>query len=427
MKRIYTILMALSLLSAAQAQRQTAAQFRDNGRQLTLTYEISPIQPGSDYAYTVSPLLCSNRGDTLALEAVTWRGKRNAQKWKRTLFFEGVKEDLPPYFEADDTLTRSFSVTLETTNHPWLTEAPLHLCFLNDIEGCCNVDQSQTTGKPFIYLPPFVPQIPEVEDRTGKEENLRTNELGLFVYFPLDKATLNRNFRRNAEMLDSIVAITRRTLADAKQEVKRIQLIGQASPDGPQKRNLWLGEHRAKALRDYICNRIEAPDSLFTIVNGGEGWAELREQIGQSDMPERDTLLAIIDSEADPDLRELRIKRLYGGKTYDFLRENVLADQRNSGYMHIRYEFLPDKEAQAINHAIRLIHDGQYAEGISLLEAVRHDERSLNALGCAYYLTGEKDKAVELLKQAAGKGNPSAVGNLKQLLLLEKRKQEIRE
>lgn len=420
---LFLMLICLTGLLPVRAQRHTATRW-DDGRTLTVEYQITPRQPGSDYAYVVTPMLCSSKGDTIEIKPTVWRGKRNVKKLLRERFFNDIETQLPPYIDAADTTTRSFTVTFDLQRYPWLTEGPIHLSFLNDVEGCCQVEQDEVDAPPFVY-DVFTPEIVQVEDRTGKMEYVRTNEMGYFVHFPLNRATLRRDFRQNAATLDSIVAITRRTLADAGAEVKRIQIIGQASPDGPVKRNLWLGEHRAKALRDYICRQIDAPDSLFIIVNGGEGWTEFRQQIALSQMPERDTLLAIIDGEPDVDKRERRIKRLYGGKTYDYLRDHVLADQRNSGYMHIHYEYLPDEGAPVINRAIELIRNGQHAEGLKLLSTVEHDDRSLNAIGNAYYMAGEKEKAIAVLTRAKAKGDKQAEANLKQIRLLESRKQEL--
>ncbi len=420
-RKTIILLLCLTVILPMAAQEHTTVRWEGADR-LVLEYNIKPERPKSDYAYTVSPLLCSTKGDTLQLASVTWRGRRNAKKLKRTLYFQGQRGELPPYREATDTTTQTVRATIDATAHPWITETPLHLCFLNDTEGCCRVEQKQVEGKPFIYLPPYEPRLNQVEDRTGKEEYLRTETMGLYVYFPLNSAKLNRNFRNNAATLDSIVVQAERTLAQTVSEVKRIEIIGLASPDGPLKRNLTLAQQRAEALKAYVKQRIPAADSLFVAIGGGEGWEQLRRQIAESNMPERDSLLNIIDTESDPELREQRIKRYNNGESYNYLRRHILADQRNSGYMHIRYVFLKDEEAPVINRAIALIGEGKADEALSILQPVKHDRRAQSALGTALYRCGKTEQAVEILSRATRQGDKEAGENLKQIKEIEKRK-----
>lgn len=424
MKRFAIFLIGMICLLQTQAQQHIATRW-DGDKTLMVEYSITPCTPGSDYAYVVTPMLCSSQGDTIVGKSVVWRGKRNVKKLLRERYFDGIEEQLPPYIESTDTATRHFTLTFDVARYPWLTENPLHLCFLNDVEGCCQVEQNRVATAPFIYAPVYEPQMSQVQDRTGMINYLSTREMGYYVYFPLNQATLHRNFRHNAATLDSIVSLVSRMLVGGGTEIKDIQIVGQASPEGPQKRNLWLGEHRAKALRDYICKQIDVPASRFVIVNGGEAWDDFREQIALSQMPERDTLLAIIDGEQDLDVREKRIKQLYGGKTYSYLRDNLLADQRNSGYMHIQYEYITDEVAPIINRAIELIRSGQHAEGLKLLATVEHDDRSLNALGNAYYLVGDTQKAINYLARAASRGDKEAQENLQRIQQLEERKQKL--
>lgn len=424
MKQTAYILLLQLLLAAlpAHAQQHTATQWADNGRTLTVEYRVTPRQPGSDYAYIVTPILCSQQGDTLQLKPATWRGKRNAMKLERTLYFQGVRGELPPYIEAADTTTRTFTATIDATLHPWVSNQALRLSFLNDVEGCCQVEQDQVEGAPFIYMPPYQPLLQQVADRTGQREELRTS----YVHFPLNSAVLKPDFGQNKAVLDSIVHTTRRLLAGNTSQVDRIQIIGQASPDGPIKLNQRLAERRAHALRNYICKQLKVDKSLFTIVNGGEGWADLRAQIAASTLPERDTLLAIIDGEPDADKREQRIKQLHNGRTYDHLRQHVLPAQRNSGSMNIHYVRLTDEAAPVINRAIELISAGHYTQAIALLNPVAHDPRTLNTLATACYQAGETARAIELLTRAA-QSDPQAAANLKLIQERERRKQLVEE
>ena len=62
------------------------------------------------------------------------------------------------------------------------------------------------------------------------------------------------------------------------------------------------------------------------------------------------------------------IRQLDGGRPYAYLRDNVLSDQRNSGYLRIYYDYVPDTAAKTINEATELM---QQAERAGVYEACR--------------------------------------------------------
>lgn len=307
-----------------------------------------------------------------------------------------------------------------------------------------------------VQKPPFRPTTTAVFERTGvagqlaethdvlqhiskyrpydETRILRKEKGALYVHFPLDKTTLLHDFRDNAATLDQIIDITRLIMADTTSAVKCIQVIGLASIEGNQPHNKQLAGGRALALQRYVQKELNLPDSLFETVNGGEAWSEFRDQIndlvdnGQKttdngakatgDAPSREALqelLTIIDTESDLDRREQRIKRLNGGRTYQWLKKNVLADQRNSGYVRIYWDYVPDESARIINRASILINKEQYAEALELLQSVRGDIRSYNALATALYMTGQREEAIHYYRLAAQNGNAQAKRNLEEI------------
>lgn len=404
-----------------------------------LTYSMTLPQPRSDYAYTVTPIF-RHEDDQLTDAPVMIRGKRNAQKFKRDILFSHNPKLDPAqaFIPAGRDTVVSRTITLSSADHPWLKGNDITLCTQIDEEGCCEVlDTKWVCGDTIRCVRPFRPRIADVPDNTGKagilqQENpilehiskyrpyddtriLRKESGMLYVFFPLDKWTLLHDFRNNAATLDTIVNITRQIMADTTSNVKLIQIIGLASPEGPVKRNLLLGQNRAIALRDYVTERVNIPDSLFELCNGGEAWNELRSQVEELSIEGRDELLDIIDNTPDPDLRERRMKRLNGGRTYQYLKDNVLRDQRNSGYIRIYYDYVPDEAAATINRASELLREERYAEALELLDTVKGDERSLNARGVALYMTGSEQEGIRCIRRAAGLGNEQAKDNLRQL------------
>jgi outer membrane protein OmpA-like peptidoglycan-associated protein len=302
--------------------------------------------------------------------------------------------------------------------------------------------------EPVIIPPePYVPVVRTVPDFTGRagqlqKDNpvlthvskykpydrtriLRRDKDALYVHFPLSKSELHTEFRENKEVLERIVDITRQIMADTTSSVKVIQIIGLASIEGPIPGNEKLATNRALALQHYVQDQLQIPDSLFDTVGGGEAWAEFTDQLQERVAAESPQMAAelqqaldIIASEDDLNVRERKLKRMNGGRTWNYIKEHILSDQRNSGYIRIYYDYVPDTNAKVINEASELLTtdcSDCHHEALRLLLTVRSDERALNALGTAYWLCGQQQEALDCFRRAAANGNADAKENLRQL------------
>lgn len=302
-----------------------------------------------------------------------------------------------------------------------------------------------------VAVKPFVPVLSPVADNTGlagqlQKDNaviahiseyrpydrtriLRKEKGALFVHFDLGKSQLSTDYRENRSVLDRIVDITRQIMADSTSSVKKIQLVGLASVDGAPAVNERLALNRALSLQHYIQQEVTVPDSLFETVGGSEAWSEFRDQLndivkeGTNEHADLNKVIEIIDQESDDKVRERRIKQLNNGRTWAYIRDHILKDQRNSGYIRIYYDYVPDKAAATINEASELLTTDCidcHREALRLLQSVRNDERAQNALATALWLTGQKDEALSTFRRAAANGNKDAQENLRRLETLTK-------
>ena len=303
--------------------------------------------------------------------------------------------------------------------------------------------------KPFV---PVLSKVPDFKGRAGQlqQENpviqhisnyrpydrtriLRKEKEALYVHFALGKSILDNGFRENRVTLDRIVDITRQIMSDSASSVKKIQIIGLASIEGNPASNERLSQNRALALQKYIQQEVTVPDSLFETVGGGEAWADFRDYLndlasgpvldGSSVESSLRQALTIIDNEPDAVAREQKLRRMNGGKTWKYIKEHILKDQRNSGYIRIYFDYVPDKAAATINEASELLTTDCidcHREALRLLQTVRNDERAQNALATALWLTGQKDEALSIYRRAAANGNSDARENLRRLEIITK-------
>lgn len=52
---------------------------------------------------------------------------------------------------------------------------------------------------------------------------------------------------------------------------------------------------RAKALKDYLQRAYALPEGIFRVSSVGEDWSGLRQLVEESDLPDRERVLRIID------------------------------------------------------------------------------------------------------------------------------------
>ena len=287
-----------------------------------------------------------------------------------------------------------------------------------------------------VFRPAFRPVVPVVAAATRLQpENpvlqpmanyrpydrtrvLRKEPGALFVHYNYDTDLLEPPYRDNAQTLDRIVNITRQVLTDSMSLVRKIQIVGLSSIEGPVDYNERLSGLRGQSLKRYVQEQTGAPDSLFEVSAGGEAWAELRDQL-QDELPSDSAAimaaLAVIDHEPNQTTRERRLRRINGGRLYKYIHTELLPEQRNAGYLRIFYDAVPDLNAQNINRASELLSQQRYADALPLLQQMKDDPRAWNALGVALYMTGQHDAGLEYFRRAAQNGNIDARDNLEML------------
>lgn len=120
-------------------------------------------------------------------------------------------------------------------------------------------------------------------------------------------------------------------IMDNKGSVIHIAVMGQASPEGPLKWNMKLGQSRAEALADYIVLKTGVDRDLIHIDNLGEDWERMECMLsGMEDFPNARRILDIIAEEQDSETRKLKIRALDGGKTWRRLIDEVFPPSRNA-------------------------------------------------------------------------------------------------
>lgn len=391
---------------------------------------VGDVKLSTNDRVVVKPVLRSAEGEEMALPMLEFAGKQNKKYFDRKAALD--KTERLAVYAPDDTVDYVQEIAVE----PWMRRSELTVVMMRDFEDCCTVTPiAPVTVAQTKYVEPvkptFDPVIPHISVAEvlaksnpimipmeeykpyNPDVPLRKMKNALFVHFHVNKANIDTTYRENKATLHRILDLIAQVNADTLSEVKKVRIIGLASPEGPVKFNQKLSEKRALALKDYLFdNGAELDEDAIELIAGGEAWADLLDVIAESDLEGRDELLKQLRNAKDPNNREVLLRRHNRGKSYRYLVQSVFADQRNSGYIQVFYDAVVDTAANTINEAVGLLQQGKAAEAAAMLEPL-DDNRKWNAYGSALYMLDRKPEALEAFKKGVEWKNDGAKENLK--------------
>lgn len=271
---------------------------------------------------------------------------------------------------------------------------------------------------------PWIQPIETYRPLTYLDLTRASSDSLLLVNYALNSHVLRRSYMDNAAILDRMQGAVEAIRDAATTDELMISVVGLASIEGPRKLNDTLSVRRARAVAEYIGSRTGLARRQFDVIGKGEAWDWFKDQLKAH--PEgNEKLLEIVFNEPDADTREKKIKE--DPALYQRVKEEFLADQRNSGYIRVYYSNQPDAVSLKWNGPVtELLKAKQYAQAVRMIEAdaallsrVKTDAEAANAYGIALYFTAldardeaREAKALELLEEAARMGSSAARHNL---------------
>lgn len=205
-------------------------------------------------------------------------------------------------------------------------------------EGCCgnNVDTQIVPVADLNYAAPqFNPAYNYIEPKAADSKLFNLTGKA-YISFVVNKTVINPDYLNNRvelkKILDTIDAV--KDNKDAK--VRKIKLTGYASPEGPYANNVRLAEGRTEAVKEYVRQQSNFPESLFETSSVPEDWAGLKTAVEKSGLADASEIVAFIDSDYPIEQRNERLRALFP-KTYPFLLENIYPGLRHTDYV-ITYE-----------------------------------------------------------------------------------------
>ena len=321
-------------MTGAQAQKISDVAVSDlkvlkdgDEMNITMNIDLSQLDVKNRRSVHLLPVI-KNGADSLDLAPVGIysRGRYINYLRKGESIFEEIGEDV--YKEGKEPKMLNYAVTVPYKSWMDGSEVVMHRM----VCGCCeDLLGEESKGLGGFSIPVFDPQYKFLRPEA---ELVKMRELSgtAFVDFVVSRTEINPEYRNNKVELAKIIATIDSVKNDADIKVKSVFLKGFASPESPYSNNERLAKGRTAALKDYVKGLYDFPEDTFITSYEPENWADLRVFVENSDLPTKEKIIALIDSDLEPDYKEFTIKTEYPDE-YSYLLGVCYPALRKTDYL----------------------------------------------------------------------------------------------
>ena len=298
-----------------------------NGKYLTVKMEIdlTGLDVNANRAVLLTPRLV-NGTDSLDLPSVGIYGRRRYYYYVRNGIgcISGENEMVYRASNRPDSVAYSKLAEYEE----WMDGATLK--FHRSDWGCCLGILAEYEGILGRHNEAFFPELIFVQP---KAEIMKSRSLSgsAYIDFPVDQTVIYPDYRRHTAELGKIQATIDSVRNDKDVTITSVWLKGYASPESPYEHNTELAIGRTAALKKHIGQLYRFADNIIQTDYEPEDWEGLRRYVEQSNIDHREEILAMIDSDLEPDAKETKIKRTYP-EEYRFMLQHFYPALRHTDY-----------------------------------------------------------------------------------------------
>lgn len=419
MKKIYAITVMVfgsAILSNAQTVITNQSMTQD-GKNVTVSFDVDTDKSDipTRRKEVILPYIYNGK-DTLYFDALEIYGKG---RFKRERQENALAGDKTWELTGNQTLKKEgiYNYTSEVPLKRWMKSANLGI--KRQMVGCaCEKDMSDENLAENVEL--F--QEPQLQRRTPEyavaevERKEVIEQDNLEIVFRVSKTDMDMTLFNNEEVFNKIITTLDKIHENENLKIKKLHIVGFASPEGPESFNEWLGINRANSLITAILEKrpeYNLSFADFEIHNGEENWDGLRRVLVQSDIKEKDEVIAIIDDQnLSSEAKKSKIKQIEFGKVWLMLVNEVYPYLRSVKYHAEYYDTSADVLTEKVKQANALIQEGKYQEAYLTLEPFRDDVRAANTIGVSLMMQGQYEEAMPWFQKAKEAGVEVAQSNI---------------
>ncbi len=155
----------------------------------------------------------------------------------------------------------------------------------------------------------------------------RPGDTGYSVRYQINLAKLSSTLDGNSRELGDLDNFVGNLMKDTLMKVKSVEITGYSSPDGPLKFNETLARNRAQDFKNYVDKKYGFSKKYDVKVNAvAEDWEMCRALVAQSSVPDKQSVLNIIDGKQSSDAKELALKKM--PSAWEYMKKNILPPLR---------------------------------------------------------------------------------------------------
>lgn len=418
MKKIFvTLVLALGFSSFINAQTVISNEkVTQDGTNVTVSFDLDTDVKGlpSRRKEVITPYIYNGK-DTLFFDRVEVYGKGRFKRERQVNAINGDKE-----WELGENQMLKGTVYQYTDQVPlkrWMTSANLGI--KRQLVGCAcekdGADENLAEGVSLFEEPKVTRRLPQFT-LADVENAWDFGQDELEIVFKVSKIEIDSTVFDNEVTFGKILGALDKIYQNPSLKLNKLHVAGYASPEGSVKFNTWLGINRAKALINYIIEHrpeynLKMED--FEIHNGEENWVGLKRVLGESEMKEKEQVIAIINRPGlTNDARKREIKRLNDGKVWEKMLKEIYPKLRSARYLAVYYDSTDDVDGKVIKEANEKINNGEYAAAYETLNQVKGNARAFNSIGVSLMMQGKFEEAMPWFEKAMKNGCQAAEKNI---------------
>lgn len=451
-KAIITALLAATLqLVCARALAPVAIDSLDFERHgdfmvVDMDIDLRKVDVKSNRAQVITPLIVSEKGDTVQLPSVGVYGRQR--------YLNYLRNDSKPLSRGEETTFESsnrpeeYGYLASVGFEPWMDGSALLI--RRRIFGCTNCLIEERTDEVAKVRHPFEPEFVMTDFRKMRVDTIEgALEGAAYIDFVVNKTDINPTYRRNPQELLKIQHTIDTVLNDKGVTITEVWLKGFASPESPYTHNSDLAKGRTEALKEHLRQLYNFDPEIIRTDYEPEDWDGLRKAVVASNIDHKAEIIEVIDSDLAPDPKEALLKKKFP-KEYKFMLENFYPALRHTEYqikyrvkhiddvdqirevMYTRpnrltlrefyilanacepgsdeyfevYEtatrMYPDDPTAAINTAYAALKRKDFVSAEKYLAKAGDSDDAIYARGAIAYIQGDYSKAESLLKSIPG-------------------------
>lgn len=388
---------------------------------LRISFDINPknVNPGSDRQVVFTPIVRNDeKTDSILLDPITVAGRnryfshlRKGDITAGKLIYKAGEKNMIEY-------------TRYVPWADWMGKATVTM--IEQTQDCCrpvkplcetplaNISSIESNLTDVIGSIQYIPL-------TG-DSTIELEEQGsAFIDFFVNRTEIKEDYRKNPQELKKIIESIKAIKEDPDAIITRLSIKGFASPEGSYDNNVRLAMGRTEALKDFVRKKYDFDPEILMTSYEAEDWDGLRNWLESCNLPHRDEIISLVESDLAPDLKDNAIKQRFP-KEYQLLLDSVYPRLRHSDYK-IRYRIRTFADIDEIKSVFNESPDRlrpvdffrvaqTYPEGseefeeVLLLASDIHPLDQQAAINAANILLsrGEREKAAEKLAFAGESG-----------------------